>query len=279
MKDDPFAKPRAPFSGFKSASISSLARLFVSPTRWKTMAVPEGERGAPESSRIRKLRLAPDDGVVPSFKPGQFAFLSFPGRGLLASPRPFSIASSPAENRWIEFLVKDTGDWSGAAGRLEPLSGAKLWGPFGRFSYLDARGSGRFVFLAAGIGGAPFLSMLRYMADADRGARVLFLWGARTRDDLAEAPELARVAELVPGFRFVPVLSHDPRWAGERGRIDEEKLSRLVPAFFGSDRERFEWNSASFRLCGPRPFRKDLRAALRRLGATDAVLHEQSFEW
>ncbi len=278
MRGDVLVQKRSFLVSARSAAEGILARLFVSPTRWKTMAIPEDERGAPSSSRIRKLRLAPDGGFVPSFKPGQYAYLSFPGRGPLAVPRPFTISSPPTENRFVEFLVKDTGDWSRDAGLMPPMAEAKLWGPFGRFSYLDARGTGRFVFLAAGIGGAPFLSMIRYMADADRNARALFLWGARTRDDLAETAELSRAAGSVPGFRFVPVLSHDPRWTGERGRIDGEKLDRLVPAFFGSSAAAFEWNSASYRLCGPYPFAREIGRLLRRRGAEKSAIHAESFD-
>ena len=278
-------KMRDPLSLSRKSSLGALAgrgkgmllrafsAFFSRPTEWRIREID-----APiDTSRTSVFRLSPADGLVPAFKPGQYALLNFPGRGLLASPRPFAIASSPTEGRFIEIAIRDSGDWSGEAVALPPETRAVIRGPFGRFSYLEAPGSGRFVFMAAGIGAAPFLSMIRYMADADRGAKCLFLWGARTRDDLFLADELARAQERLPGFRFVPVLSHDPRWTGEKGRIDREKIERIVPAFFGSAPGDFEWNSASYRLCGPSGFERDLRAAFRANGTGKRAVHSLSF--
>jgi ferredoxin-NADP reductase len=253
-----------------------LARFGRQPSDWKTVALPEAVKPM-DSSRIFKLRLAPDNGFVPSFKPGQYVFLAFAGSGVLSSPRPFSIASAPGEGRFIDILAKDTGHWSGSAKIVGPRTPVRLWGPYGKFSYLETPGTGRFVFLAGGIGAAPFLSMIRHMTEADREARLLFLWGARTRDDLVEKEALLSAGELMPNFRFVPVLSHDPRWTGERGRIDGEKLRRLVPAFFSAAPEDFEWNSASYRVCGPGSFNRDVRRMLRGFGASPKAVHEESF--
>jgi len=277
MKSDPFGDKKKPLAGLGSVVSGVFHRALVRPTVWKTIDFPSNDAAISCSTRLFKLALAPENGVVPDFKPGQFVYLSFPGRGILASPRPFTIASSPTEKRFIEILAKDTGDWSGNAKTLGIKTPALIWGPYGTFSYLQAPGSGRFVFLAGGIGGAPFLSMLRYMTDADRDARVLFIWGARTRDDMAEKEAILRAGERMSGFRFVPVLSHDPRWAGEHGRVDREKIERLVPAFFGFASDEFEWNSASYRLCGPRDFARDLGEILRDNGVKSAAIHSQSF--
>ena len=253
-----------------------MARLNRQPTEWKTVALPYAAQPM-DSSRLFKIRLAPDNGFVPSFKPGQYVFLAFAGSGILSSPRPFTLASSPMEGRYIDIIAKDTGAWSGAVKVVGPLTPAFVWGPYGNFSYLETPGTGRFVFIAGGVGAAPFLSMIRYMTEADRDARVLFLWGARTRDDLIEKEALLLAGERMPNFRFVPVLSHDPRWTGERGRIDREKIERLVPAFFSAAARDFEWNSASYRICGPGSFNKDTRNTLRVLGAGTMAMHAQSF--
>jgi NAD(P)H-flavin reductase len=253
--------------------------------KWTLVRDAESGRGVRSEIRIFRMRLAGDGVPLPDFSPGQYVFLSFPGRGILSSPRPFTIASPPQEGRWLELYGKDSGEWSGAAKLLASTVAetgaapvrARVVGPFGRFSYLAAPGTGRFVFLAGGMGAAPFLSMLRFMADEDREGRVLLLWGARTREDLFAAYELEEAAERLGGFRFVPVLSHDPLWSGERGRVDREKLERFVPAFFGSSQENFEWNSASYWLCGPPSFRKDLIKTLRSLDVRGAAIHEERF--
>lgn len=238
------------------------------------------------AGRIFQLRVAPEGRFLPDFRPGQFAFVSFPGRGALASPRPIAIASPPSENRFLDFFLKDEDDWTLAAKSLEAGGGtgsgderirARIDLPFGRFSYLAAPGTGRFVFIAGGMGILPFISMLRFMADADGGRKVLLLWGARTHEDLPAKTELAEARERLPGLRFVPILTRDPLWTGERGRIDAEKLARIVPVFFGTRAGDFEWNSASYWLCGPGRFEKDLGSILRSFGAGKAAIHSSAF--
>lgn len=260
----------------RSAIAGFMARFNRQPGEWKTMALPEAAKPI-ESSRTFKIRLSPDNGFVPSFKPGQYVFLAFSGTGILSSPRPFTIASAPSEGRYIDIIARDSGDWSGAAKVVGPRTPARVWGPYGKFSYLETPGTGRFVFIAGGVGAAPFLSMIRYMTEADRNARLLFIWGARTRDDLVEKEALLIAGERMHNFRFVPVLSHDPRWTGEQGRIDREKIERLVPAFFASAAGDFEWNSASYRICGPGGFNRDVRKILRNFGASAKAVHEESF--
>jgi len=296
---DLLGERRPPLTALRFSLVAGALGILSPAERWTVLADPDGQAEA--AARTFSFRLAPADagngaqaersagtglprrGLSAGFKPGQYALLSFPGRGILSSPRPFSVASSPTEGRFIEIYAKDSGDWSGALKGLvaSVRPGARveavLRGPFGRFSYLEAPGTGRFVFLAGGIGGAPLLSMARYLAHSDRGQTSLFLWGARTREDLFALDELAEASRLLPRFRFVPVLSHDPRWTGERGRIDAEKLERMVPAFFGSVPGDFEWNSASYRICGPGSFNRDLRAALMRFGARRAAIHEERF--
>ena len=133
------------------------------------------------------------------------------------------------------------------------------------------------MFLAGGIGGVPFISMLEHASRFASEDRILFLWGAATRDDLFGMETIATATTKIPGFRFVPVLSKDPLWTGERGRIDADKLVRIVPAFFGASEEDFEWNSASFWLCGPKSFRRDLKKGLKKLKVHPAAVHEETF--
>jgi NAD(P)H-flavin reductase len=278
-------KRRLPASAVVAGLRAILGAAF-SGDRGKWLLVRDADRAdrGRSASRVFRIRLAGDGAVVPDFSPGQYVFLSFPGRPPLASPRPFTVASPPSEGRWLEFWAKDSGDWSGAAKLLAAETAgpptpvrARVVGPFGRFSYLRAPGTGRFVFLAGGMGAAPFLSMVRFMADADRERRVLLLWGARTREDLFALGDLEDAAARLSRFRFVPVLSHDPLWTGERGRLDGEKLDRIVSAYFGSAPADFEWNSASYWLSGPPPFRRDLKAALRLRGVHRAAIHEERF--
>ena len=162
------------------------------------------------------------------------------------------------------------------ASRTEPI-GALVSGPYGQFTCEGSGGTGRFVYLAGGIGGVPFISMLEHASRFASEDRILFLWGAATRDDLFGMEAISTATVKIPGFRFVPVLSSDPLWTGERGRIDAEKLVSIIPVFFGASEEDFEWNSASFWLCGPESFRRDLKKCLKNLKVHPAAIHVETF--
>jgi len=65
----------------------------------------------------------------------------------------------------------------------------------------------------------------------------------------------------------IHILTHDPSWTGEKGRIDAEKIRR-----FASDvAERDVY------LCGPRIMMKDVLKALAAMGVPRSAIHWERF--
>jgi ferredoxin-NADP reductase len=128
--------------------------------------------------------------------------------------------------------------------------------PYGSFT-TDGADTGPWVFLAAGIGISPFLAMASDKLRDD--ARVLILWAARTRDDLAGFEELAALNARRPSIRMIPVLGHDPLWSGRHGRLDRQTLEELASRELADPEARY-W------ICCPAPLRKALVKALKNLG-------------
>jgi ferredoxin-NADP reductase len=65
----------------------------------------------------------------------------------------------------------------------------------------------------------------------------------------------------------VHVLSDDQAWPGEKGRVDRDRIARLVPDVRGRD----------VFLCGPPPMARLVRAALRDLGLPRSQVHFERF--
>ncbi len=63
------------------------------------------------------------------------------------------------------------------------------------------------------------------------------------------------------------VLSDDKAWVGEKGYIDQEKLTRLVPGL--TERDVF--------LCGPPPMMAGVISALSALGVPKKQIHYEIF--
>ena len=145
-----------------------------------------------------------------------------------------------------------------------------IHGPFGRFSYLCHPGERDLIFVAAGVGITPFMSMLRHMRDTRAEIQVTLVYASRTRRDIVFYDELAEIAAgKHPELRLIHVLSKpEPDWHGETGRVDAEKVKALCGTSL---------SSKSFYLCGPPQMSKRIVRDLQKFGVPEARIHVEGF--
>jgi ferredoxin-NADP reductase len=239
----------------------TVSRLFNLRERFRIVAM---DRVAP---RVLKIRFKPESGLVRPYRPGQFLFARFDIPGLPHSGHSFSI-SNPPGSTYLEILVKGTDDRTLAlydlATSFPGIDGQstgtawKAWldYPYGSFT-TDGAGTGPWVFLATGIGIAPFLAMAGARLRDD--ARVLILWAADNRDELAGLEELSAVNARRPSIRIIPILGHDPMWTGQRGSLDRQVLEDLAGREL-ADPQAHYW------ICCPPSVRISLVRILKNLG-------------
>ncbi|PYU94767.1 MAG: hypothetical protein DMG08_06685 [Acidobacteria bacterium] len=189
------------------------------------------------------------------FAPGQYATVWLTHKGK-TTPRPYSIASSPAETRALEFYINLVEEgkltpslWDQEVVRAlsdeSPETHVHVSGPKGTF-ILDPVDPRDLVFVASGTGLAPFISMTRklnedFLADPEnfRSRRIYLIHGASYSDNLGYRQELeALAAEALKnpsrklGLVYLPTISRphmDPSWTGLKGRAEamfEEKPPR-----------------------------------------------------
>jgi ferredoxin-NADP reductase len=99
------------------------------------------------------------------------------------------------------------------------------------------------------------------------GREVLILYGSCTRAAIVFREELGELEATYPNIKVIHVLSHDPSWAGENGRIDPEKIRRL--ASDAAERDVF--------LCGSPSMMKDVLNALAMMEVPRSVIHWERF--
>ncbi len=189
---------------------------------------------------------------VPEFVAGQYAVLGAynedePEKGLVR--RAYSIASPPEERHWLEFYIRFV-DLPTSDNPLTHLLwkmqvGARLWlGPkiTGRFTLAHTVGEEdprQKIFVAAGTGLAPFVSILKNVmqqkvaGDGSQASNFILLHGASHPHDLGYKEDLEEVLNLVRQ-KYFPTISRPqlhPDWQGDTGRVetffDAEKLEDL----------------------------------------------------
>jgi ferredoxin--NADP+ reductase len=191
---------------------------------------------------LRVLRVRPDAGPVPEFKPGQYTVLGLLGSeprvdeadaddppvepGRLVK-RAYSIASSNLERQYVEFFLTLV-----SSGALTPRLFALR---HGSRLFLSSRAVGTFTLdrvepgksvamIATGTGLAPYMSMLRTTLVHDTVRRFAVLHGARYSWDLGYRAELESLQRIRPNLRYIPSITRpdrDPHFVGHTGRLQQ----------------------------------------------------------
>lgn len=233
---------------------------FIKPAalRRKPYTVVEVTSNTPD---VWTVKFAPPEGErVFHYDPGQFHFITLHrGHGLPVEEHHWTISSSPSRKDFISSTIKESGDFTATIGKTTPGDKAVIQGPFGRFSYVLHPEDKNIVFIAGGIGITPIMSMLRHMNETQANIDALLIYANRSEEDIVFRKELDAIqSNAFPRLKVIHVLSNPGRsWNGEKGRLDREKLKRLV------DRRI---NDHAFYLCGPPPMTAAMIAALWELG-------------
>jgi cytochrome-b5 reductase len=195
-------------------------------------------------------------------KPDKFNYI--PGQGVelvINQPkwkdeegRPFT-PTSLNDARVLEFTIKRYSDHGGVTDKLHSLEpGAELLisEPFGTISY---KGEG--VFIAAGAGLTPFLSIFREIARSGPldGHRLLF--SNKTSADIICERELRHYF----GSDCIFTLTREKNPAYRHGRIDATLIKGMIDSL-----------DQHFYVCGPEGFVEEINNILRDLGSRAELL-------
>jgi CDP-4-dehydro-6-deoxyglucose reductase len=223
------------------------------------------------SSAVVVLTLAPVDGKVMHFRPGQFLNIELPdGAG-----RSYSMAQAPRKDGRIALHI-----------RLHPngLMSERLRdktvdvghvleviGPFGDcVLHPSDDGVDRIIMLATGTGIAPLLAMVEQARAGRRGLPMSLYWGGTTVGDLYLLEHLSKMAEALDWLDFIPVPEKsEPDWCGERGYVQDSAARRHA-----------EFSTARVYACGSPAMVRAARAALvGGRGLDPERFHADSFEF
>jgi len=220
-----------------------------------------------ETHDTTTLVLAPESGRRFPYLPGQFIFLTPLNPNLPLEEHPFTISSSPTRRGILCVTIKSVGDFTAHVRNWRSGEHILVDGPHGKFSYLLHPSAARLVFIAAGVGITPLMSMMRFLLDTKDSRPIRLLYGNQTEADIIFRDELEQMQSEI-GLRVVHVLSRpSPGWRGERGRISREFLSRFVE----------EERGAAYYVCGPPAMMKSVAEDLGVLQIPPARIYLEKF--
>jgi ferredoxin-NADP reductase len=207
------------------------------------------------------------------FEPGQFITLELDIDGETVN-RCYTISSPPTRPHTISITVKrvpggKVSNW--LHDNLQPGASVRVLGPSGEFTC--ARHPARkFLFLSAGSGVTPLMSMSRAHHELGEDSDIVFVHSARTPDDIIFARELDLIASNQANFRTAFVcerIGARTNWPGITGFLTLPLLKLIAPDFM--EREIFT--------CGPAPYMKAVRDLLDEGGFDRKHYHEESFSF
>src|SRR6185312_9642908 len=203
---------------------------------------------AEEAPEVKTLTFRSGAQTWFRYKPGQFVTLELPTEdGPL--PRIYTLSSSPSRPFSIAVTVKAQPGSVGTRWMFQNLrigDHIKAYGPAGDFSHHN-HPAAKYLFLSAGSGITPMMSMLRWLNDCAPWTDVSLVSCARRPEEIIFRKELELLGSRMPGLSLgflIEERSCRESWFGHMGRIDAVRLPLLSPDFH--EREVF--------CCGPEPF-------------------------
>jgi len=219
-----------------------------------------------EVSGVATLMLTKEDGTVPPFVPGQYVNIFFP-ETRTSEGKAYSISSAPSEST-LSITVRAIGEFSNRLCSMRPGDTVRASLPYG-FFYPEADDS-ELVMLAAGIGIAPFRSMIRHIAKYTLSRRLALFHSVRTLSDAIFLEECTELRQKFPNFSLTHFVTRDAEVQNEYvipHRIEPTDILSRV-----SDVSR-----AEFLICGSISFTRDMWRGLRKAGVNEEKLYTEAF--
>ncbi|MGC9602844.1 MAG: hypothetical protein ABSE76_03895 [Minisyncoccia bacterium] len=216
-----------------------------------------------EAPGVVSLELSCEDGT-PLYIPGQFITVYLPELGT-PEGKAYSISSAPNES--LRITVEERGEFSRTLSALKPGGVFLASEPEGYF-YSESKTSA-LVMLAAGIGIAPFRSVILESLQKNSARLIHLFYSNRTMQNIVFRDEFALLAARHESFKVHHFITREENLPGgiTSGRMSAEAILKAVgkapdPEFF---------------ICGSIPFVRDMWKGLKSAGVSEERLYTEAF--
>lgn len=246
---------------------------------WRPMKVANRVQ---ECRDVASFYLEPvDGGPLPEYEPGQFISVrTFVKSAGLMQPRQYSlsqISGSPYLRITVKRITDEEAGLPEGAVSNEIYNNLKIGDvieasfPSGDFT-IDVEADHPIVFIAAGIGITPMVSMLQTLATKNPLRRVHFIYTTRNGECFPLRKDVETALKGLPNSAKAVFFTR-PLESDALGS-DYDAVGRPTPENL---RAFCQHPDADFYLCGPIPFMKDVAKGLRSVGVIAPRIHGEAF--
>lgn len=199
---------------------------------------------------------------------GQYAQITVPNEIDDARSYSFACAPSTTGEAMVKFYIRAVPDGQMSNWAQGDINGCdvEVEGPYGDFYLRES--DQPILCIAGGSGLAPVKALLEDALAYKNPRPVVFLFGARTQQDLYCMDQIQSIATQWAGdFTFIPVLSEEPTdsaWKGARGLVTDLLEQYVLP-------------NAQAYMCGPPPMLDAAEEKLQQLGVTPEQIFSDKF--
>lgn len=223
-----------------------------------------------ETADTFSYEFSPTNTQLKTFSAGAHLNVRIPaGKNGALVNRTYTLSSSPKTLPNFKLTVKQVKDGSASnwlAENLKPGMSLEFTKPTGDF-ILPEQAPGRLLFIAAGSGITPMMSMLRFLSETANKSEIDFLYYARSPEDIIFRDELDALCQKMKGLRLnYCVDTKTPEWLGLSGRICSAHLKQFD-----------KLNLHEIYMCGPAPFMAAATLELSKLGVAEYQIYKEVF--
>jgi NAD(P)H-flavin reductase/hemoglobin-like flavoprotein len=215
---------------------------------------------------VSVLHVQPEPAI--DFVAGQSVAIESPSRPRLW--RYYSMANAPRQDGLLEFHVRliDGGAVSMALTSTTVVGSQLRIGPPIGVLTVDTPAPKRDVLLVAGSTGlAPLKAIADQLTVLPDPPNVHLFFGARKADGLYDLDNLEKMAAEHPWMTVTPVVSDDPKFAGETGSLPDVVARHA------------DWSAHDAYVAGPTQMVQDTAARLAAGGMATDQIHIEDFGW
>ena len=231
-----------------------------------------------ETDDVTTFTFAAQQQRLWAFQPGQFLTFDIPKEDRWIR-RSYSISSAPSQPYTLDITVKKLNGGYVSNWFHENVKVGKeviARGPHGHFTLFEAQRE-KLLFMVAGVGITPMMSMLRWLVDTRAPNDVILFNRVHSLKDTIFVDELADLERRSKGRIRVITMSSTPsaEWPSSLNVLDGSRTGFISPetiSFLAND-----FQERDIFLCGPDSFMEDIRNSLNELKFNPDHLHYESF--